>query len=665
MWRNRLDGKRVLLVLDDAVGISQIEPLLPSGPGCLTLVTSRRRLIALDDATPLPLSVLDRRTGAELFAARSHRTVATEADRNAVARIAELCGFLPLAIVLLAGRLAHHPAWTTTDFADVLAATTDRLSELDTGDRAVRAAFTMSYNDLPAPHQFLFRRLGLHPGLTIDASSASALAGIPATEARKQLEGLYTDHLVDEVSLGCYRLHDLLRDYARTLVAADPASENHRAIDRLVDYYQYSALAANKYLSRQTLPRKKRDNPLTRDANIEARAFDDQLQARTWMRLERPNILACLEYTASEQLERTVELTAVLAGFLEGDGPLPEVQQLHQRAAGIAEQRGDPIGQANTLDNLGVMRWRVADFDGAAALHSQALTIYREIGNRQGEANAFCNLGAARRDAGDLGESAKLFQRALAIFRELGDRRGECSALGHLGDVSENSAYIYHAVEKLQQTQAILCAIGSRVIDADTLDALSTIRNANQAPEEYSEAADLTAQALAIYRELGDLAGEAEMLGDLANMRGRTGDYNGEADMQHALAVNRKIGSRMGEAYALCNLGGLLERTGDYEQAFDHLRQALTIYRELGSRPGEAQVLNRIGRLLIDTGEPQSAWRTFTDALDVARDATHFVRARVIEGAAYCLASLGDTDAAMVQVRKALDTYQSALTTGS
>ncbi|MFE3194303.1 tetratricopeptide repeat protein [Nocardia sp. NPDC059240] len=161
-----------------------------------------------------------------------------------------------------------------------------------------------------------------------------------------------------------------------------------------------------------------------------------------------------------------------------------------------------------------------------------------------------------------------------------------------------------------------------------------------------------------IDRELGDRTGEAERLADLGNMRARTGDYGGAADLQYAVVANRKIGSRIGEAYALSNLSTLREKTGGYTEAADLQQQALAIYREIGSRPGEALVLNRLGRLLISADELHSAWRTYTDALDVAYDTDFFLHTRVLEGATYCLASLGDTDKARTQLREAIAMYR-------
>lgn len=196
-WRGRLAGKKVLLALDDAAGHAQVGPLLPGTAGCLVLITSRRRLIALDGAQALALDALLPDQAAELFTRLARRP---QDDPVAVLELARLCGYLPLAIVLLASRLAHH-SWDITGFTASFAAAQDRLAELAAGDRpgdpAVAAAFQMSYQDLPPGRQRLFRYLALPPGTDIDAYATAALADVSLTEARRDLDALYTDHLID------------------------------------------------------------------------------------------------------------------------------------------------------------------------------------------------------------------------------------------------------------------------------------------------------------------------------------------------------------------------------------------------------------------------------------------------------------------------------------
>ncbi|HXM54361.1 MAG TPA: helix-turn-helix domain-containing protein [Candidatus Dormibacteraeota bacterium] len=218
VWRDHLAGRQVLIVLDDAAGHEQVEPLLPGGAGCHVLITSRRRLAALEDARPLTLGTLPPAAATDLLTRLVGDRV-READPSTIALLVELCGHLPLAIGLVAGRLRSHPAWTASDMVRTLRDAKDGLSELQAEDVAVEAAFALSYHHLPADRQRLFRRLGLHPGLEIDVPSAAVLDGGDVAAVRAGLEALYIDHLIDEPRPGRYRFHHLIRSYARALAA--------------------------------------------------------------------------------------------------------------------------------------------------------------------------------------------------------------------------------------------------------------------------------------------------------------------------------------------------------------------------------------------------------------------------------------------------------------
>ena len=250
-WRGHLAGKKVLLVLDDAAGSDQVRPLLPGSAGCLVLVTSRRRLTALEEAAPISLGTLPPGEAADLFVRLAGRPGLQPADA-AVAEVAALCGYLPLAIRLVAAGLRHHPAWTVTDLAAELATARDRLAALQAEDVSVAAAFDLSYQDLTAGQQRLFRRLGLHPGADIDAYAAAALDDTDLQATRRRLGELYDQNLIGEPARGRYRLHDLLREYARARAAADDAADNQAAIGRLLDYYLHTAVAAGQHVAWRT-----------------------------------------------------------------------------------------------------------------------------------------------------------------------------------------------------------------------------------------------------------------------------------------------------------------------------------------------------------------------------------------------------------------------------
>ncbi len=223
-WRDHIAGKKILLLLDDAASHEQVAPLLPGTPGSLVLVTSRRRLAALPDATVISLDTLPPDEAAELLARLAGRP-GMSAGEPAAGEITRLCGYLPLAIGMLAAQLRHHPAWTPAQLAAELTQARDRLAVMRAENASVAAAFDLSYQELTPSQQRLFRRLGLVPGASIDVYAAAPLEGTSPQAARGCLDDLYDQHLLTEPAPGRYQLHDLLREHARALADADDPAD--------------------------------------------------------------------------------------------------------------------------------------------------------------------------------------------------------------------------------------------------------------------------------------------------------------------------------------------------------------------------------------------------------------------------------------------------------
>ena len=363
LWRDRLAGRQLLLILDDAAGSEQVRPLLPGSGGSLVLVTSRRRLSALEDATAVSLDTLPPGQAAALLVRLAGPGLAP--DDPAVGEITGLCGYLPLAIAMVARQLHHHPAWTAAGRAAELAAAAGRLELMATEDLSVAAAFDLSYADLTAGQQRLFRALGLHPGADIDAYAAAALDGTGLFTARRGLEALYDQCLLTEPAAGRYRMHDLIRAHARALAGRlDPDRDRDQATGRLLDYYQHTAARADALITRQTRPA---PAPAAGPIPAAAPGLASREQALAWARAERGSLLACLDHaTAASQHARVTALTAALAGLLRSDGPWAEAVTRHTAAIQAARQLGDRLGQANALTDLGHLLRMTSDYPAAA-----------------------------------------------------------------------------------------------------------------------------------------------------------------------------------------------------------------------------------------------------------------------------------------------------------
>jgi class 3 adenylate cyclase/tetratricopeptide (TPR) repeat protein/transcriptional regulator with XRE-family HTH domain len=610
-WRDYLAGKMVLLLLDDAAGHEQVTPLLPGTAGSLVLVTSRRHLTALADAVAISLDSLAPGEAAGLLARLSGRT---ELGTGPAGEITRLCGYLPLAIGMLAGQLRHHPAWTPAGLAAEMAAARDRLELMAAENLSVAAAFDLSYADLIPGQQRLFRRLGLHPGTDIDGYAAAALDATDLAAARRHLDALYDQYLLAEPARGRYRMHDLIRQHARGKAAADPPAETDAAVSRLLDYYQHTAAAAEALLARQT--RTTPDPAALASPPTAVPDLPDRSHALSWARTERANLLACLDHAArAGQHARVVALTAAIAALLRQDGPWPDAITRHTTAVQAARHAGDRPGEADALNELGHMRYRAAEYPGAAQALERALGIYRDLGDRQGQANALNNLGSVRNLTADYSGATQLLEEALGIYRDLGDRQGQANALIYLGIVRQMTGDYRGAAAAQHAALGIYRDLGDRQGQANALKNLGGVQKLT---EGYPSATQLLEEALGIYRDLGDRQGQASALNELGIMRRLTGDYPSAAQgMEEALGICRDFGDRGGEAETLNELGTLHRVRGDLEQAGAYHRQALDLAREIDSSWDEAHALAGLGRCALAAGRTADAKASLRQAQEI------------------------------------------------
>ncbi|MFD7296432.1 ATP-binding protein [Streptomyces sp. NPDC059897] len=590
LWRDRLATRRVLLVLDDAANSDQIEPLLPGGADCLTLVTSRRRLVDFDGGEPLPLNTLPHAEAVALFSLLAHHAPPHPApDPSAVVnQLVRLCGHLPLAIVLLAGRLAHRPTWTVADLAADFADATGRLGHLVAGTRAVDAAFRLSYQNLPPGSRQLFRRLSLHPGPDIDSRAAAALSGVPHEQAAEELEALYTDHLLEEVAPRRYRLHDLLREFASKLCTDhEPAVERELALERLLTYYRRMIASAEEVIAAH-----RRGTPVLPNAH----------RALTWLRTERANILACLDHAGSHDLPaHVVELDAALAPHLLREGPWPQATALHQRAARTAHQSGDLSGEARALNRIGLVRYMTADYAVSSDFHERALSLFEGLADRHGQADTLNHLGRVRATTDDYEAATDFHERALALFERLADQHGQATALHGLARVRYMTAHYTASTDFNQRALTLFSALGDLRGQSNVLLGLGFV---HYLTGNCTEAADLHERALATFEELGDRHGQASALQDLGRVRFITGDYPAAADLhERALSLFEELGDRHGQANGLNNVGRVRYVTGNYAAAADLHERALALFEELGDRHGQANGLIHLGRQRYATGD--------------------------------------------------------------
>ncbi|MGW7003157.1 cyclophane-containing RiPP biosynthesis TPR protein HaaT [Streptomyces sp. NPDC054933] len=693
MWRSRLADKKALLILDNAASYRQLEPLLPGGGGCLVLVTSRKRLAAHEEVV-LPVEALPPDHAVDLLVRLSGRSADT-LDRGVLEELVRLCGYLPLGVSLLAARLRHHPSWSAEDLRERLMAARDRLGELRAGERAVTATFDLSCRDLAPERQRFFRFLGFYPGTDLDTYVGAALCSSPVAEARRHLDALYDAHLIDEHPGSRYRLHDLLRDYARGLADEEDSMDHVQAVQRVCTYYLAALAAANTHIVRgDTVTPPALDNA----SRVETPPMRTRTAALSWLENERPNILACIRRANSLALhDPVIRLAAAMAPFLRQAGPWDQAVGLHRTAAEAARHTGDRSALAGALAELGVVRRCMAAYPEATEALNEAVTQYETVGDRRGKADALNQAGIVWYLTADNEAAARAQTEALAIYRELGDRLGQANALADLGMVRRQTSQFDAAVEAQSEALLIYRELNDRYGEANSLRDLGVV---HCFLGEYDRAARRHREALGIYRELGDRHHEAyafnelgavhRLCGDLAGARDahaqalelftEFGDRFGRANsvrhlgvlerlsgsareairlLEEALDSYRDLGSRGGEAASLSELGAALGNVGERDGAVAAFQRSLAILSELGDRCGEAEVLNHWGSLLRSCGDQAAARGRFERALTLARDIRcPLEEARALEGIGRCDWGVDRPVQAAGSLREALATYR-------
>ncbi len=576
-YRSLLDGRRMLVLLDNAGSAEQVRPLLPASPFCAVVVTSRdglAGLVARHGAVRLDLDLLPLADATDLL--RELIGERARADPDAVTALANRCARLPLALRVAAELATARPAGLLSVLSGELADQQRRLDLLEAGGdprTAVRAVFSWSYRHLDAAAARMFRLAGLHPGADFDGYAAAALAGTGLAQARRTLDVLARAYLIQPAGPGRYSLHDLLRDYARELAAGqDGETGQHEALGRLFDYYLSTAGAAMDTLH----PAERQHRPRLPPPACPAPQVSDPEAARCWLNTERATLAAVTALGGSGWPSHAIRLAAVLFRYLDRGGHHAEAVIIHSHALAAARQAGDSTVEAASLTALGVVALQQGRYQQGTAQLEQALALSRRDRDDVGQARALGNLSMACYLEGRYEQGSEWCQQALDLYRAESDQAGETVTLANLGLLELRRGRYRQATESLECSLALARMTGNRAMETG---ALVTLGEVSLRQGAYQHAAGLFRQAL-----------------DLA----------------------RTTGNRHREASALARLGETCLWLGRHEQAASHLRQALALAREIGEREEEADALNSLGEVLLATGQAGQACAQYAAALGLA-----------------------------------------------
>ncbi|HEY6796015.1 MAG TPA: tetratricopeptide repeat protein [Kineosporiaceae bacterium] len=519
MYRTYTADRSVLVVLDNVWTEEQVEPLVPAGRGSAVLVTSRRRLLALDGARRMSLEVFTPQHALALLGRIAGESVIRDDPTHARA-IAALCGHLPLALRMVGARLSTPPrpslAWMMRRLLDEQ----QRLEALNIGDRGVRAAYMTSYERLDDRSSRLFRLLGVVDAPSYAAWAAAALLDVSDAVAERTLADLSDQALLEPITEDAagqlrYGFHDLLRVFAREQAAQDPDQEGaDGALRRLIGLacglaaWHGLRLMPDAYLA-QSL------DPLLEELITAARRSDAATcDAAAWLGEEYAGLIHVAGLASSREYhDLVVRFAVALQDFCELNGYLVTWAELCELATRAADATGDPFALGQAYRCLGIADvYRGEHEDGVAHL-SRAVQVGEELADRRLVAVSLRALGEAHSQLGDAAEAQRCWSTAERLFAEEGMPAWEAwtmwsrGALGRLAPqvAREQLDRTLRRFERMGDTRGIAVALRSL--------GLSHLRQG-----ESGRAASYFEQCLPLFRAVGDRVGEALAMGSLGRL---------------------------------------------------------------------------------------------------------------------------------------------------
>ncbi|SDP97407.1 ATP-binding protein [Lentzea jiangxiensis] len=566
LCRSLLAERAVLIVLDDAADEAQVRPLLVGGRRCLTLVSSRHVLVGLTGASRFGLGVLGQDDAVELLATIIG-PARIAAERPAAVALAELCGWLPLALRIAGNRLASRPMWPIDRMVGQLRDGDRRLTTLTAGDLTIRGVFDLSYRQLNPSAAVLFRRLSLVP--TGDFSARAATALVDAPDEDKVIGPL--EELVDASLLqptqndGRYQFHDLLRAFATELLAREETAEAVRSAEkRLVDWLVGTATAAAQEFQPTSV----------RSERLATSPFRDHREAERWLQAETSNWLIAAGRAAADGAHRQVlDLSEAMHWYSEFDCTADTwytLFDLARRSAIAIGSKRDEALQRNFL--AWVLSALMGRTNEAARMAEEAMAAAVEAGDLCERGWATLYLLSAEVRGGNLPPSVDAYDEALRLFEEAGYSLGQYVARSMRAAYWNRTGLVDEAAKEFSACVAFFSTAGS----------------ADSTPVDDNNYAHTLLFSSANLKALGDLDGAL-------------------AQSEQALELFRGGGAALGLARALQAGGGYLRAMGELGRARERLAEAQVIYARTGQQRAEIDVLCELASLSDELHEPETA----------------------------------------------------------
>jgi DNA-binding SARP family transcriptional activator/tetratricopeptide (TPR) repeat protein len=584
LYRTLLAGRRVLIVLDDAVTESQVLPLLPGSSSCAVIVTTRTRLTGVPGARQVELAVLDATQSLVLL---RQMIGAPRLDREpeAAAALVRTVGGLPLALRIIGARLAARPHWTIASMVHRLANERRRLDELSHGDMTIRASLTLTHDSLDRSSRTLFGLLSLAEGPTLPSWSAGAVLDDDRGLPSDLLEPLVDVQMLDVAAVEStgefrYRYQDIVRLFARERLAVEvEQGEQVAALARLTGGWLAIAEQAHRRIYggdftvlHGTAPRWQ--PPADYVAQVLAEPLD-------WMDAEQANLCAAVSQAARAGLvEASWDLAVTLVTLFEARGYLDDWERTHEDALAATRLAGNLRGTAALLSSLGTLHLTRGQPARSRRVLVTALSIFEELDDPRGLALCQRDLGLLERQAGDDDAAVARYELALHHYARVDDVVGRAIVLTQSAPILTGRGDVATAHLRLAEAMEIYRTVGYASGIAHTLRRIGQVQLLSG---EHETAARTMTEVLGMVRRSRDVIGEGYLLSDLGGVSALAGRLDqARAFYEQALVLREQIVDTSGAATIRLELAKVVGRLGEPVRAAELLDEAAATFAERG-----------------------------------------------------------------------------------
>ncbi len=597
-YRGLLAQRRVLVLLDNASHAELVRPLLPGPGGSAALVTSRNRCAGLGGATTVELPVLSPADALQMIAAGAGED-RVHAERAQAEALADLCGRLPMALRVVARRLARHPRWTLAGLRDRLVA---EQRQAGTGEAAVHAGFELSYRELAPLQAAAFRAAAHVPGETVSAAAVAAVLGAGEPEVTRAMDALVEENLLQSGGARRYSFHDLLRGYAARRAG-------HFDEARLYAWYLGRTVAAMRLVYADMVR-------LEVETGLEEHEFPDVDAATEWLNEELGTLLAVVETAAGgAHRARSWQLADQLRGYFFLRGDVVDWLITGRTGLAAAEAAGDRRAQAAMHQTIGQAHWAAGKHHLAAESYQRGIEAAHEAGWAVGEAYLSHNLGLVRAELGATGEAERLYRRVLGLGTGPELDHVRAVTLNDLGTMCHERGQLVEAAEHLS---AALRMNEHAARHASVMTNRGNLGMVLRQLERFDEARTHLDTVLADHRRTGSVRAVMSTLDELSQLYHRLEEWVAAVGTAtEAVRLAREHGP-WAQAGTLNTLGFALTGSRAFGEARKQFGEALRIGREHGYPYFEAQAWLGLAELGLVAGDADEAWHAAGTAAGIA-----------------------------------------------